>query len=381
MIATSLAAYYGVIFFVIGIMLPFWPLWMQARGLTPEDIGIVMGVGMLMKVVANPVIAGFADRTGTRRKPLIFLSVVAALTFSCFWLTNNFWPILIVTMAFFLFWSPIIPLTESLAMHYNTTGILDYGRIRLWGSLTFIIAAAGGGWLLTGRGHDIIYWILLVSILIVFIFALMLPGGRLPASSARHSLSPFLGVLKDRRFIFFIFATGLIQTSHIIYYTFGTIHWQKVGHSEAVIGWLWIEGVVAEVIVFIWGSWLIKKVGPLHLITLAGLAGMIRWYGTGTTDALPALLFLQTLHGATFGVTHLGAIHFIAQHINTSISATAQSVYAAAVSGIGFSIASLASGHLYSAQESAAYYTMAVMAGAGGLIAFQLGKMYSYPRD
>ena len=102
MIATSLAAYYGVIFFVIGIMLPFWPLWMQARGLTPEDIGIVIGVGMLMKVVANPIIAGYADRTGTRREPLILLSLIAAVTFSCFWLTDNFWPILIVTMVFFL---------------------------------------------------------------------------------------------------------------------------------------------------------------------------------------------------------------------------------------------------------------------------------------
>ena len=79
MIAARLATYYGVIFFVIGIMLPFWPLWMQARGLSPEDIGIVMGVGMLMKIVANPVIAGYADRTGTRREPLIFISGIAAM--------------------------------------------------------------------------------------------------------------------------------------------------------------------------------------------------------------------------------------------------------------------------------------------------------------
>ena len=374
MIATRLATYYGVIFFVIGIMLPFWPLWMQARGLSPEDIGIVMGVGMLMKIVANPVIAGYADRTGTRRKPLIFISGIAALTFSCFWLAQSFWPILIVTMAFFLFWSPIIPLTESLAMHHSKIGAIDYGRVRLWGSLTFVIAAIGGGWLLTGQDRDLIYLILLVGTTTVVISALMLPDRRLPASHGKHSFSPFLSVLKDSKFIYFIIATGLLQTSHIIYYAFGTIHWQKAGHSEVVIGWLWAEGVIAEVFVFILGTWLIKKIGPTRLIALAGLAGMIRWWGTGTTDALSALLFLQILHGATFGATHLGAIYFIAQRMNTSISATAQSIYAAAVSGIGFSIASLISGHLYVALGSAAYFPMAAMAGVGGLVAFQLGR-------
>ena len=93
MIATRLAAYYGVIFFVIGIMLPFWPLWMQSRGLSPEDIGVIMGIGMLMKVPVNPIIAEYADRTGTRRGPLIVLSVFAAIAFSTFWLANGFFGI------------------------------------------------------------------------------------------------------------------------------------------------------------------------------------------------------------------------------------------------------------------------------------------------
>ena len=377
MIAARLAAYYGVIFFVIGVMLPFWPLWMQSRGLTPEDIGIVMGIGMLMKVAANPIIAGYADRTGTRRGPLMILSVIAALAFAAFWPAQGFWPILVVTMAFFLFWSPLMPLTETLTMHYGTAGKLDYGRVRLWGSLTFIAAAWGGGWVLTGRAEDLIYWIILAGILTVVLCALALPDARLSPSKHGHSFSPFLAVLKARTFLWFIAATGLIQTSHIVYYAFGTIHWQKVGHSEAVIGWLWAEGVIAEVLLFMWGSRVVAKVGPARLIALAGLAGLIRWWGTGITDALPALLILQVLHGATFGAAHLGAIHFIAQRMDASISATAQSVYAAAVSGIGFSLMSLFSGHLYAEHGGTAYLPMALMAGVGGVIAFQLRRRHA----
>jgi len=374
MIAARLAGFYGVIFFLIGVMVPFWPLWMTSRGLTPEDIGVVMAVGMLMKVGANPLVAGFADRTGERRRPLILLSIAACLAFAAFWAADGFWPVLAVTMAFFLCWSPLMPLIETLTMQLGANGQLDYGRVRLWGSLTFIAAAWGGGWVLTGRDEDIIYWIILGSAATVIAAAMLLPDARLPKADHGRSFAPILRVLKDRTFLWFILATGLIQTSHVIYYAFGTIHWRNAGHSEAVIGGLWAEGVIAEVVLFIWGGKVIKRVGPARLIALAGLAGLIRWWGTGITDALPALLVLQILHGATFGAAHLGAIHFIAQRMEASISATAQSVYAAAVSGIGFSIVSIFSGHMFAAHGGGAYLPMAVMAGLGGVIAFTLRR-------
>ncbi len=374
MIAARLATYYGVIFFVIGVMLPYWPLWMQSRGLSPEDIGLVMGAGMLMKVIANPVIAGYADRTGTRRTPLIALSVIATFAFAMFWPANGFWPILAVTMAFFLFWSPLMPLTETLTMYYSTANKLEYGKVRLWGSLTFILAAWGGGWLLAGRNEDLVFWIILGGAIATVISGFFLPDARITPSESRNSFTPTIRVLKDRTFVWFIVATSLIQTSHIIYYAFGTIHWEKAGHSRIIIGWLWAEGVIAEVLLFMWGGSIVKRLGAARLIALAGLAGLIRWWGTGITDALPALLVLQVLHGATFGAAHLGAIHFIAQRMEVSVSATAQSIYAAAVSGVGFSLASLFSGHMYATHGGAAYLPMALMAGLGGVIAFQLRR-------
>ena len=372
MIGARLGTYYGAIFFVIGFMLPFWPLWMQSRGLNPKEIGIVMSVGMLIKVLANPVVGSYADRTGSRSGPLVLLSITAAFSFSTFWFADGFWPILITTILFLFCWSPLMPLTETLTMHFDTAGTLDYGRVRLWGSLAFIAAAWGGGWILTGKENNFIYWILLGGTIMVLLCALILPNTRLSPSIANGSLFPLLTVLKDRQFLWLIVSTGLIQTSHIIYYAFGTIHWQRAGYSEAVIGWLWAEGVIAEVILFIWGRPIVSRLGPARLIAIAGFAGLIRWWGTGITDALSALLFLQLLHGATFGAAHLGAIHFIAEHVKKTTSATAQSVYAASVSGIGFSLASLFSGYLYAAYEGGAFIPMAVMAALGGLIALQL---------
>ena len=118
----------------------------------------------------------------------------------------------------------------------------------------------------------------------------------------------------------------------------------------------------------------VRRIGAARLLALAGLAGLIRWWGTGVTDALPALLVLQALHGLTFGAAHLGAVHFIARRMDPAVSATAQSVYGAAVMGLGFGAAAWASGHLYAAHAGGAYLPMAVMAGAGGVIAYALRR-------
>jgi len=374
MIAARLALHYGTVFLVIGVLLPFWPLWMTSRGLGPEDIGLVMAASMTMKVFANPLVAGYADRSGERKRPLVMLALAACFAFALFHWAWGFWPVLAITMLFFSFWSPMMPLLETLTMQAGNRLSLDYGRIRLWGSLTFIVAAWGMGWVLSGRPEDLIYMTVLAGTVIVIVSASLLPDTRRTVSADKPARVPILAVLQDRTFLVFIAATGLIQTSHVIYYAFGTIHWQKVGHSEAVIGWLWAEGVIAEILLFIWGDRIIRRFGAARLIALAGLAGLIRWWGTGITDALPALLVLQILHGATFGAAHLGAIHFIARRMDPAVAATAQSVYAAAVMGLGFGVASWLGGHLYAAQGGAAYLPMALMAGAGGVIAYMLRR-------
>jgi len=372
MTAVRLAVFYGSVFLVIGVMLPFWPLWLKAHGLGPEEIGLVMGLGMAIKVVSSPLIAGIADRRNTRKRPLVILALIGGLSFAAFHGMYGFWPILTVTLVFFFFWSPILPLTETLTMLVSQHHTLNYGRIRLWGSLTFIAAALGMGEVLTERSPELIYWTILAMSGLVVLSACFLPNAEAPPR--RKDGAAILEVLKDKTFLAFVAATGLIQTSHVVYYAFGTIHWRAAGHSEIVIGLLWAEGVIAEVVLFVWGDRVIRKIGAARLIALAGLAGLVRWLGTGLTDGLGVLMILQLLHGATYGAAHLGAIHFIARRMDPAVSATAQSVYAAAVMGIGFGVASWGAGHLYAAQGGLAYLPMALMAACGGVIAYGLRR-------
>ncbi|MAH84216.1 MAG: 3-phenylpropionate MFS transporter [Rhodospirillaceae bacterium TMED8] len=372
MINLRFALYYSTAFAVVGILMPFWPLWLQSKGLNVENIGAVMALGIAIKTLTNPMIAGVADVRGERKRIMSILIFLAVLTFALFHNVQGFWGILVITLMFQMCWSPNMPLMESLVMQTAKQNPINYGRVRLWGSMTFILSAWGLGYLLKEQPIDLVYWGALLFLMTTFFTTLSLPDTRIPRPQKGHQ--PLIRVLGDRTFVSLVIACGLIQSSHAVYYTFGTIHWQTAGHSEPVIGWLWAEGVIAEVVLFIWGAALIKKIGATKLIALGGLAGLIRWVATGLTDALPALMILQLLHAFTFAATHLGAIYFIANRIDSQNSATAQSVYAGLVMGLALGLSVWVSGMLYANINSDTYHVMAVMAAIGGILAHSLKR-------
>jgi len=376
-----MAFFYAAFFAMIGIHLPFWPVWLAAKGLTPTEIGAIIAASVGIKIISNPLIAHMADRRGQRRPIMAVLSMLAFAAFSLFGLIEGFWPILSVSMLFFAVWSPLMPLGESLAMLGSGLGAdknesgeePDYGRVRLWGSLTFIASAVGTGYILTDGNVATIYWILLGSLALVVAVTFFLPPTRAPAATDTR-FAPW-AVLRDRRFVLFIAAAALIQASHSVYYGFGTLNWKAQGYSENVIGWLWAEGVIAEIILFIFGAGLVARLRPSGMILLGGLAATVRWAMTGVADGLALLVVLQALHAFTFAATHLGAIYFISRRVPKALSASAQAVYSATVMGLALGAAMFASGKLYSLFGSGAYHAMAVMAAGGAILAIFLAVM------
>jgi len=374
MIPFRLAIYYGTSFLVMGIHLPFWPIWLESRGLTAEQIGAVIASGFVMKVLANPIVAHQADRRGERKRIIAVLMILSLCSFLLFSLTGSFWSILLVNGLFLLFWSPAIPLMESLTLQGSMQLGFDYGRVRLWGSVTFILAAVGIGYGLRRGPADMIFVAIALTITLTCISAWWLPDIRTAPSNP--SQLTVRVVAKDRRFLIFLLAAALLQSSHAVFYGFGTLHWRQAGIGSDIIGGLWAEGVIVEIVVFIFGARILRRVGPARLMALAGLAAAVRWTGTGLTTALPALVLLQALHGLTFGGAHLGAMYFIQSRIAPDLSATAQSLYSGVVMGIGMGATALFSGHLYGLYGGAAFFPMAVMGGAGGLIIFQLRRRH-----
>ena len=143
--AFQLSLLYGGMFLVVGIMMPFWPVWLEAKGLTPPQIGLVIAAGSLIRAFVGPLSARFADRTGERKRLMAILSTLSFIFFMPFAIVDSFAAILILQACLIGVMGPIMPLSESLTMLGAKRHGLDYGRIRLWGSLTVILGASGVG--------------------------------------------------------------------------------------------------------------------------------------------------------------------------------------------------------------------------------------------
>ncbi|EWY39416.1 MFS transporter permease [Skermanella stibiiresistens SB22] len=381
-----LSLFYAAYFLIMGVQLPFWPVWLQSRGLSSEQIGTVLAVALWVRIIAIPVAGVVVDRTGERRRALVALSGVAFVA-SLLYLpageltvdgaTGGFVAILLVTMLMNAAFSPVMNLGDNLTLLIARAYQLDYGRIRLWGSVSFILASGLGGVVVAGNRPDSVLHLLILATGLTALTCCLVPRPPppvMPSTGTPLKTGRIMALMLDPSFLLFLGATAAIQSSHAVYYAFGTLHWRELGHSEAVIGALWAEGVVAEIVLFAFGTAVIRRLGAGRLLMLAGIGALVRWSGTAVAETLPTLAALQLLHGLTFGAAHLAAMRHIASAVPVDRSATAQALYGALATGMGTAIAMTLAGAAYARIGAASYHVMAAMGLAGAVLALALAS-------
>ncbi len=372
--APRLALFYAAVFLLVGIQLPFWPVWLAGRGLSVTEIGVVLGAALWIKVIVNPLAGMLADRTGRRRGVMILLAATNLAGFVLFVPTHGLWPLLLINALTTAAASSLMPLGETIALAIVYERRLDYGRIRLWGSISFIAGSLGAGMMIARGSSEIVLTLLVGAAAFNLLASVQLPAPRIKRD--RLVRAGWRRLLLDRRQLLFLLAATAIQSSHSIYYGFGTLHWSALGYSSETIGWLWAEGVIAEIALFAYGAPLLARLGPARLLVLAGGAGVLRWTVMAGAVSLPLLLAVQLLHALTFGAAHLGAMHFMARALPEEWSSTGQSFYSAIVSGIGFGLVMAVSGQIYAALGAISYLVMAGIAAIGALAGSMLDRRW-----
>ena len=365
--ALRVSLLFAAIFLTVGITLPYLPLWLDWVGLSAREIAIITAAPLLARTLAAPAIAHAADRAGAHRRLLIALAWVGFAALIALAEARRFAAILPLSLLFSLAWTGVLPLTETIAMRGVRASGLDYGHMRLWGSLSFIGASLFGGWALAGLGPGYVLWLLSAAAALTAAAAHALPQCS-PRASGVARLGPLAGVASlifARDFLLFLIAAGSVQAAHAVLYAFSTLHWRTLGLSTTSAGALWAISIVAEVALFACARSVVRHIGAARLIVLGATAAVIRWAAMGFDPPLLLLVALQALHGLTFAATHLGAMHFIARTVSDALAATAQALYAAATSGIFMAVAILGAGPLYAAYAGRAYWAMAAMATVG----------------
>lgn len=377
--AARLGAFYAASFLVVGIQLPFWPVWLAGRGLDARQIATLFAAAIWAKVAATPALGALADRIGSRRAVMIALALLGCSFYAGLWPVWGFGLLLAFNLAAGAAQSALLPLGDSITVIAVREEGLDYGRVRVWGSIAFVVASVGGGaalaWIPALHGGNAVLALVLAGSIALAAACLLVPAGNgMPLTGGTRWAA--LGRLAaDRRFWLFVVSAAALQSSHQLYYGFGTLYWRHLGFSDPVIGALWAEGVVAEIVLFWFGEPLVARLGPRGLMGLAGVAGIARWSLMGVLPGLAAAAGLQVLHALTFGAAQLGAMHFMSRTVPPGAAASAQSLYAALSAGLGSGLVMLAAGALYAAYGGHAYLFMALLSGAGLLGVLRLGRM------
>lgn len=377
-LSLRLGGYYAAVFLIVGIKSPFWPVWLTGRGLGAREIAALFAAAIWVNVVTTPAIGALADRLGRRRVAMVVLCGVAILGYALLWNAYDFWTLLALTLVTATAQTALMPLGDSITLAAVRERGIDYGRVRMWGSVSFIIAAMASGAALshagTGAHGNAVLALVLIASVLLFAACVAVPAESRGAAPGPSRWAALGTMARDRRFWRFIVVAAALQASHQVYYGFGTLYWRSLGFSDAVIGVLWAEGVVAEIVLFWLGNRLLLRLGPLGLMMAGGVAGIVRWGLMGLVPGLGAAFALQVLHALTFGATHLGAMNYLSRTVPPDAAASAQALYSGASSGIGSGLVMLGAGTLYAEFGGRAYLFMTLLSALGLIGAVRLAK-------
>jgi MFS transporter, PPP family, 3-phenylpropionic acid transporter len=373
--ATPLVAF-GALWFcyfaAIGAFNPYAPLWFKELGFSTLAIGAIASLQAWTRVVAPYGWGWLGDHRGQRMRWVqmgCLASVVAAA--GLLWAREYVWVAACVGLLF-LANGAVIPLSEAtLARHLHTDEGMDsgrYGRVRMWGSLGFIVSVLLFGAGLQVLGIDWFPWLVVLMYLLLFVAASHVPGARddLPSQA---SAPPLWSVLRRPEVAWFFAATFLTVLAHTALYAFFSLYLDQLGYSKTTLGLLWAVSVVAEIVFFWAQGQLFGRMQPHRWLQWAAGVSVLRFAATASFASSPLVLVLaQLLHAVTFAGQHAACIVLINRYFPGPLRGRGQALYTVLGYGASGVIGGVAGGALSTAYGFAAVFWAAAGAAALGLV-------------
>ena len=337
-----LSGFYFFYFASLGVLVPYWSLYLKSLGYNSLTIGGLVAILPATKLIAPYIWGWLADHTRRSMFIIRLASVLALLSFSLVFVSQQLWWLSFAMVLFSFFWNATLPQFEAMTLNHLGNDTHRYSMIRLWGSLGFIIIVVLIGGLLESYGTDLIPLVVLITFVIIALTSFVVPE-KLNTPHSDHS--PIWHVIKQPKVLAFLAVCFLMLCSHGPYYTFYTIFLQEQGYSSYMIGVLWAVGVLAEVMVFLLMSRLLPVFGARKLLIVTLILTTIRWLMIGffVTD-LTMLFLAQLIHAFSFGVFHSVGISLVHDYFTGSHQGRGQALYSSVSFGAGVAVGSLISG-------------------------------------
>lgn len=364
-----LAATYFFYFGLLGVLVPYLGVFLDGRGFNSAQIGQLFALVTMARIVGPYLWASKADKSSSLVGIIRFGLLFSLLSFLLVFWVDGFWGITLSMALMMCFWTAILPQLEVITL--TTAQSQGYARIRLWGSVGYMLLTVVAGALidLTSSELPIYASVATLAMLLLCSLAIQQPP-RLNSTTTNHIDKPW-ALLLARPCVLFLSSAFLLQLSFGPYYGFFALYMRDLGYSSEQTGWLIALSVLAEVGIFLIAGQLIKRFGVKWLLVASMLFTALRWWLLAeAATVLPLLIGGQLLHAFSFGLTHAVSMHFIYQYFPKAFQSRGQAIYASLSFGCGGALGNVIAGSLWQQGQGAyqSFMFAAFSALLGGLL-------------
>lgn len=360
-----LAVWYFWYFAFIGAFLPYFALYLQSLGFSAGRIAVLMSLGQFMRLLAPLLWSWLADSGGQRVRIVVGATAAALASFSVVFLTEDFLGLLIGLSILHFFWSASLPLVEALTLGHLAGRTENYGRVRLWGSVGFILTVLGVGLLLDVapiKSQLWVSWLLLAGTLISALTLTEVKG------HGRHGSGPIIDVMRQRKVVYLMASAMLMTAAHGTLYVFYSIHLVNQGYGKTLVGLLWTLGVVAEIFIFLWMPRISLRFSLRGILLACFALAVLRFLMIGWAVAFIAVLVIaQLLHAMSFGAHHAATVAALNHWFAPGQQARAQALYGSVAYGAGGLGGALLAGWMWESLGAGLSFSASALLAAGGL--------------
>jgi MFS transporter, PPP family, 3-phenylpropionic acid transporter len=356
----SFALFYFAYYGYVGVFSPYASLYFADKSMTAAEIGVLMSLMQVMRIFGPNLWGWIADRHQQRVRVLRITAVAALATFCGIFIGQTFLQLFIVMVLVHTFTSAQAPLSEALMLNEMQGDLTHYGRVRLWGSIGFIITVTLAGPLLDQWGIHLMPWITLLMLALVLVASLQMQES--PIVQMTRDTPSVLALLRRREVAAFFVSTFLMITAHAALYAFYSLYLAQIGYSKTVIGLMWALGIIVEIAFFFYQAPIFRRFGVQKLMMASLLIAVVRFLMIGFgAESLVVLMSAQVLHAATFGVHHSASVATLQRWFSGALQARGQALFTSISYGLGGTLGGLFFGGLWDAFGSRTVYSAAAL--------------------
>ncbi|MEZ0231711.1 MAG: MFS transporter [Methylophilaceae bacterium] len=338
-----LSGFYFAYFGFVGAFTPFWGLYLKSLAFSAFQIATLLSLFQVARIFAPSIWGWVADHTGRRVHIIQWLAGLSLVSYVGVFLGTSFGWLFAVMLTLSFFWSASLPLIEAVTLGHLGERFDRYGRIRLWGSVGFIGAVIGLGYLLDVTDIKSLLWVILALLVGVFAFSYRLPEPEIPKLQLEDK--SLADIMRQPAVIALMAACFTMAASHGVYYTFYSIYLVDHGYTTGQIGWLWGIGVFCEILIFLAMPKLTTLFGLRNIMLGSLVLAFIRFVVIGwAVDCWVLILIAQTLHAATFGTYHATAVALTHRYFKGKHQSKGQGLYTSVSYGLGGTFGAMMSG-------------------------------------